>query len=211
MSIQVEVKPSFKMAPAGQFQAVCAEVIDLGHSQKTYRNDQGVDETKTIHEIQYIFQLNKVDDETGKRFTVRSKPFNLMLSEKSNLRAFLLAWRGHDLTDAELKPPGVDVDLTNRNAIISVVHNKVGDKTYANIGAIMPLLENTAPITVLDYEPQGDAVREARAKAAVAGGPNGQPQATVGQPATAPVVDAISQATNGHAAGCECPQCKIPF
>jgi hypothetical protein len=57
------------------------------------------------------------------------------------LRAFLLAWRGHDITEAELKPPGVDVDLTKRNAVLSVVHNKVGEKTYANIGAIMPLME----------------------------------------------------------------------
>jgi hypothetical protein len=86
MGIQVEVKEggNFKPAPAGQFQAVCCEVVDLGHRQVTYKNDDGSDQPKNIHEIQYVFQLNKVDDETGKRFTIRSRPFNLILSEKSN-------------------------------------------------------------------------------------------------------------------------------
>lgn len=207
MGINVEVKTAYKMAPAGQFQAVCAEVIDLGHSTKTFRNDAGQDESRSVHEIQYVFQLNKVDDETGKRFNVRSRPFNLILSEKSNLRAFLLAWRGHDLTDAELAPPGVDVDLTGRNAIISVVHNKVGDKSYANIGSIMPLLEGTPDIQPLDYEPQAQAVLEARAKAAGASAGNGT------SPQPPPTVDAVptGNPVNGHGAGCDCPQCKIPF
>jgi hypothetical protein len=197
MAIQVEVKEAYKMAPAGQFQGVCAEVIDLGHSHKVYKNQQtGVDEPKTVHEIQYVFQLNKIDDETGKRFTVRSKPLNLILSEKSNLRAFLLQWRGHDLTDAELKPPGVDVDLTGKNALVQVVHNKAGDKTYANIGAIMPLMEGMAEIQPLNYEPQAEAVLAAKAKAAGAAtnGQNGQqtaPNFSGQQQAPPPVTDAV--------------------
>lgn len=191
MGLQVEVTSQYKLPPAGQFQGVCAELIDLGHSHRVYKNkDTGADEPKTIHEIQYVFQLNKVDDETGKRYTVRSRPFNLILSEQSNLRAFLLQWRGHDLTDAEMKPPGVDVDLTGRNAIISVVHNKVGDKTYANIGSIIPLMEGMPEIQALDYEPQADAVLAARAKAASGtagtsqGSINGQGTATAAAPAT---------------------------
>jgi hypothetical protein len=187
MAIQVEATSQYKKAPVGQFQAVCAEVVDLGYSQKTYKNQQtGADEPKNVHEIQYIFQLNKVDDETGKRFEVRSKPLNLILSEKSNLRAFLLAWRGHDLTEAELKPPGVDVDLTGRNALISVVHNQAGDKTYANIGAIMPLMEGMPEIQALNYEPQAEAILAAKAKALNGGqAPSGQPA-----PSAAPVIDA---------------------
>jgi len=210
MAINVEVSTNnFKMAPAGQFQAVCAEVVDLGHSVKEYKNDSGQMDKRNVHEIQYIFQLNKVDDETGKRFTVRSKPFNLILSEKSNLRAFLLAWRGHDLTDAEMVPPGANVELIGRNAIISVVHNKVGDKTYANIGAIMPLLEGTPDIAPLDYEPQAQAILEARAKAAGVAAGNG-----TAAPTPAPTVDAVPSPAgpvNGHGAGCECSECKIPF
>lgn len=187
MAIQVEVKEQFVLAPAGQFQAVCCETIQLGHSTKVYKNAQtGADEPRTVNEIQYIFQLNNVDPETGKRFEVRSKPFNLILSEKSSLRAFLLSLRGHDLTPEELKPPGVDVDLTGRNCLIQVVHNKPGDKTFANIGSIMPLMAGMPEIQPLNYEPHQDAVLAAKAKAAANGG-NGQAAAPAGQP----VVDSV--------------------
>lgn len=146
---------SFTLTPAGQYQAVCCEVLDLGFKDKVYKNQKtGADEPRTVHEIQYVFQLNKVDEETGKRFEVRSRPLNLVLSEKASLRAFLLQWRGHDLTEAEAVPPGVDVDLTGRNAAIQVVHAKVGDKIYANIGSIMPLMEGMPEIQPLNYEPK---------------------------------------------------------
>lgn len=220
MGIQVEVTSQFKKAPAGQYQGVCAEVIDLGFSQKNYKNQQtGADEPKNVHEIQYVFQLNKVDDETGKRFTVRSKPLNLILSEKSNLRAFLLQWRGHDLTADELKPPGVDVDLTGKNALLQVVHNSVGDKTYANIGSIMPLMDGMAEIQALDYEPQQEAVLAAKANAAAAGSATpthtGQSAPTLGTPTTDAVPSVasapISQSVPGHPENCQCSQCHIPF
>ena len=150
--LQVEVKDEFKKAPAAQYQAVCAEVMDLGYITKQYKNaDTGALEPKQVHEIVYVFQLNKVDPDTGKRYEIRSAPFNLILSEKANLRKFLLQFRGHDLTAAELKPPGVDVDLTGRNCQIQVVHNVSGDKTYANIGSIMPLMEGMPEIVAENY------------------------------------------------------------
>ena len=188
MAFQVVPTESFSKAPAGQFQAVCCEVVDLGYSQKTYKNQQtGADEQRNVHEIQYIFQINKVDSETGKRYEVRSKPFNLILSEKASLRAFLLQWRGHDLLPAELKPPGVDVDLTGRNALLQVVHNQSGDKTYANIGAIMPLMEGMAEIQALDYQPKQDSIT-AKQNAAAAGASNGSAQAPMTAP---PQTDAV--------------------
>ena len=161
MSLQVEYKESgtFVLAPAGLFQGVCCEVVDLGFSNKTYRNQQtGADEARNVHEIQYMFQLNKVDAETGKRYEVRSRPMNLNLSDKATLRDFLRQWRGHDLTDAEKLPPGVDVELVGKNAMINVIHNKVGDKTYANIGSITPLMEGLAPIDPLNYESKQAAI-----------------------------------------------------
>ncbi len=166
MAINVEVKESFSKAPAGQYQAVCAEVVDLGFSDREYTNQQtGVKETRTVHEIQYHFQLNKADAETGKRYEIRTKKLNLILSEKSNLRAFLTQWRGHDLTPEELRPPGVDVDLTGRNALIQVIHTQSGDKTYANIGSIMPLMEGMPEITTDEHyqkkQPSADAAKAA--------------------------------------------------
>jgi hypothetical protein len=187
MGMNVVPTEGFSKAPAGQFQAVCCEVLDLGHSTKNYKDQAtGADTPRNVHEIQYVFQINKMDDETGKRYEVRSKPFNLILSEKSSLRAFLLQWRGHDLTDAEKKPPGVDVDLTGRNALLQVVHTVSGDKTYANIGAIMPLMEGMTEIQPLNYESRQAA--ETARRAASANGGNSQAAAA---PAQAPQADAV--------------------
>lgn len=219
MSLKVEYSAAMsKTAPAGQYQAVCAEVVDLGWSQKSYKNNDGVEELKNVHEIQYIFQLNKVDEESGRRFTVRSRPFNLILSDRSNLRAFLLQWRGHDLTDAE-KQSGVEVDLTGSNALVQVVHNAVGDRTYANLGSIMPLMEGMAEIKPENYESQKDNILAAREKAAAAktgevpvthtGPANGNAQsaaASAASPATSAHRPPI-----GHGAGCQCEECVIPF
>ena len=109
MAIHVEATEKYTMAPAGQFQAVCCETLDLGFKERVYKNkDTGADEKVMTHEVQYVFQLNKIDPETGKRYEIRSAPLNLKLSEKANLRKFLLQWRGHDLTPEESRPPGVD-------------------------------------------------------------------------------------------------------
>jgi hypothetical protein len=166
MPINVEYKESgnFVLAPAGLVQGVCCEVLDLGFSEKTFKEPgTGNENKRNVHEIQYVFQLNKVDPDTGKRYEVRSRPMNLNLSDKATLRDFLRQWRGHDLTDAEKLPPGVDVELTERNAMINVIHNKVGDKTYANIGSITPLMEGLAEIQPLNYESHQEAVTKAKA------------------------------------------------
>lgn len=189
MAITVEYKEAgkFVLAPAGLFQGVCCEVLDLGFSDKTFKgkDDQGneIENKRTVHEYQYVFQLNKVDDETGKRYEVRSRPMNLNLADKATLRDFLRQWRGHDLTDAEKLPPGVDIELVGRNAMINVIHNKVGDKTYANIASITPLMEGLAEIQPLNYESHQEQVTKARAQ-----GANG---ATNGSQAAAPAVNAI--------------------
>lgn len=212
MGLKVEYSsPASKTAPAGQYQAVCAELVDLGWSQKTYKTDAGQDEIKNVHEIQYIFQLNKVDEETGKRFTVRSRPFNLILTDRSNLRAFLLQWRGRDISDAE-KVSGVEVDLVGHNALVQVVHNTVGDKTYANLGSLMPLMEGMPVIQVENYEEQKESILAAREKAAVARASAASASSTpLTHTGGAVSADTPHQQPPGHAANCQCEKCIVPF
>jgi hypothetical protein len=191
MPITVEYKETgdFKLTPAGQYQAVCCELIDMGFSTKNYKNqDTGVDEQKNVHEVCYVFQVNKVDDESGKRFEVRTKPFNLVLSEKSNLKAFLLQWRGHDLLPEELKPPGVLLDaLVGKNALLQVVHNQSKGKTYANIGSIMPLMEGIPEIQPLNYESKQEGFNKWKAKSQAQAG-----QAAANGAAAPPRVDGVN-------------------
>lgn len=195
MSKFVEYKETgnFVQAPVGQYQGVCCELLDWGQSEKVYKNQQtGKDEPRIVWEVQYVFQLNQVDPETGKRYEVRSKKLNAMtLGEKSGLRAFMLAFRGHDLTEAELKPPGLDIEsVIGRNAIISVVHNQSGDKTYANIGSIMPIMQGMPEIQPLDYESKQAWVDQQKANPQAA---QAAPAAQSGQLAAqpAPAVSAI--------------------
>lgn len=223
MSLIAEVPSGrYSLCPAGQYQVVCTEVVDLGFVRKTYRADDGTDETRNVHEIQYVFQVNKVDAETGKRYTVRSKPFNLSLGQKTNLRAFLLQWRGFDLT-ADEQRIGFNVEeMVGQNALLQVIHTTVGERTYANIGGIMPLMDGIPPITALDYEPQAASILEARAKAAAERAGSEAPAYTglapnLRQPST--VVEAMPhiapppQTANGqvHSDGCQCGTCDIPF
>lgn len=164
MALYAEAKEQYTLAPSGQFQAVCCEVLDFGFVPHEYKNKDGGVDKVVNREIRFVFQLNKIDGETNKRFEIRSRPLNLILSEKANLRAFLISWRGHDLQSHELKSPGVDLEgLIGRNAVISIIHAPVGDKTYANIGAIMPLMEGMPQMSPDGYEPKQGKIDNANA------------------------------------------------
>lgn len=162
MAIYAEAKEQYTLAPAGNFQSVCCEVLDMGYVNHEYKNKEGGVDKVTNHEIRFVFQLSKVDEATGKRFEIRSRPLNLILSEKANLRAFLMSWRGHDLTLAELKPPGVNITgLVGKNALVNIIHVGVGDKTYANIGSIMPLMDGMVDLQPTDYQSKQEYVDKA--------------------------------------------------
>lgn len=180
------------LCPPGSYQAVCCEVLQLGYSTKAFTDRQtGEKKERSVNEVQYVFQVSAVDAESGKRYEVRSKPLNLLFSEQpmSDLRKFFISWRGHDLTDAEKLPPGVDVDLTGRNALITVVHAESNSKTYANIGSIMPLMENMPPIVALNYESHQAQVTKWRSEQATKAASGGVVAHT--GPAAAPPVNAV--------------------
>ena len=64
-----------------------------------------------------------------------SKKYRLSLHKKADLRKDLESWRGRKFTDDELK--GFDLKrLLAAPCQIQVLHNKVDDKTYANMAAI---------------------------------------------------------------------------
>lgn len=132
----------FTPAPEGQWQGVCVDVVDLGLKERIYNNEK-----KMRQEIRIVFQLsakndagNEIRTESKTRFSV-SRLFGLNLSDRGSLRPFLESWRGRKFTAEELESEkkGFDVEkLLGANALIQVVHNKNGDKTYANIQSIMP-------------------------------------------------------------------------
>jgi hypothetical protein len=134
---------SFTPAPAGVHQAVCVDVIDKGVLEVTYAG-----KTKKQHKVSLAWQIDELRDD-GKRFLVY-KRYTLSLNEKATLRKDLESWRGRPFTREE--EMGFDVEtVIGANCLINVQQNTVGDKTYANVVAVMPLHRGMAKIAPQDY------------------------------------------------------------
>jgi len=140
----------FTPAPEGLHQAVCVDVHDIG-LQKTPWGEK--------HKVLIVWQIEQVNEETGKRFDVRSF-YSLSLSEKANLRRDLECWRGRKFTEDELA--GFDLEkLLGANCQLQVVHNLSDEgKTYANVQAIVPFNAKLGPkLQPDDYTRMKDRAR----------------------------------------------------
>ncbi len=134
---------TFKPVPAGTHVAVCTMVVDMGvqpsarfkPSPKVYIRWELPNET-----------TEWVDKNGGKNVgpMVIGKQYTLSLNEKANLRGDLESWRGKIFTKEELN----GFNLTNilgKPCMIGVTHNQSGDKTYANVSAVMGLSKGIQP------------------------------------------------------------------
>jgi hypothetical protein len=134
---------SFQPAPEGTHQAVCVDVVDKGMLETTW---QGVVSKK--HKIDVAWQIAE-DRDDGKPFLV-FKRYTLSLGEKANLRKDLESWRGKKFTREE--ESGFDVEkLIGANCLLNILHNVSGDKTYANVQAVAPLIKGMAKIAAREY------------------------------------------------------------
>lgn len=165
---------NFTPAPEGIFQAVCVDVVDLGNVETQWGEK---------HKVRLAWQLNEIDEDNGKRYLVVGQ-YTASLNEKARLRAHLESWRGRKFTKEELK--GFEMEnLIGANCQIQVVHNTNGEKTYANVGAIVSLPKGMAKIAPLDYVRFKD--REQQQPAANGNGGNGKkPAATADVPDNTP-------------------------
>ncbi len=139
---------TFVNAPQGTHQGVCCDIVDIGLVPQV---DMKTGATKQVHKIDVVWQLPIVNEENGKRFTVR-KRYTLSLSEKANLRKDLEAWRGKPFPK-EIVETGFDVEnLLGVNALLNVQHeaSKEG-RVYANVKAIMALPTGMPPIKAEEY------------------------------------------------------------
>lgn len=144
----------FKPVPAGTHVAVCTLVADMGV--------QPTGKFKPKPQVYIRWELpNEVTswkDSDGKDHSgpmVIGKKYTVSLSEKANLRGDLESWRGKMFTEQELA--GFDIkNILGKACMLGVTHNTVGNKTYANISAVMGLPKNTPPptpsVTPLAYD-----------------------------------------------------------
>ena len=123
----------FPKAPAGTHVARCYQVIDLGHQKIVWNNEE-----KWQPKILLSWEiLGDERMEDGRPFAVSNR-YTLSLSEKSALRPMLEAWRGKPFTNEEAREFEVK-NVLGAYCMVNVIHHTEGDKTYANIAAVMAL------------------------------------------------------------------------
>ena len=125
----------FTPIPEDLHMAICYGIWDLG-TQYSERWQ------KSAHKVAIVWEIPKVRgdfERNGKMMNLPraiSKQYRLSLHKKADLRKDLESWRGRKFTEDELAN-GFDLKrLLGVPCQIQVLHNKVEDKTYANIAAI---------------------------------------------------------------------------
>jgi len=139
------------LIPEGVHLGVCYLIADLGthHSEMFDKDAHKVVIGWEIPAERGTFHIDGKDQDLP---LVASKTFTLSLHKKAALRQVLEAWRGQAFTDEELK--GFDLQtVLGAPCQLQIMHNKKGEKTYANIGAVMPLMKGVSA-------PQGETAHQ---------------------------------------------------
>lgn len=126
----------FKLPPEGVHEAVCDMMVDLGMQEGGQYGPK--------HKVYLRFQIpseritGEWDGQAYDRPMVTGVQMTLSLGKNSQMRPFLESWRGKSFTAEELR--GFDIStVAGVPALINIIHEEKGDKTYANIKTIMPL------------------------------------------------------------------------
>ena len=147
--IAKEPEGNFEQIETGTYQAVCAEVIDLGmREQKSFSESDP--STVLKHKITIVWELNEQKSD-GKKF-VFSKEYSLTLHEKATLRKDLDAWRGIAFTAEQLQ--GFDVEnVIGANCMITIsAYDRKGIGDGRKITAVSKTMKGLAKIELsTDY------------------------------------------------------------
>lgn len=123
---------SFEICPEGVHVARCARIIDLGTQSWEHMG-----KPKSGRKIFIGWEMPELKDSEGRSQTVIKK-YTLSLHEKADLRKDLQNWRGRAFTAAELEAFDI-ANLVNKPCMLNIVHERKGDKTYANVTSVIPL------------------------------------------------------------------------
>ncbi len=143
----------FDPVPQGTHAAVCYMVADIGEQPTSYGPKH-----KVVIGFELPENLITYKDKDGNDVTkpmIINNFYTASLSSKAILTGDLEGWRGRAFTSEELQ--GFNLfNVLGKPCVITVVHNVVGDKTYANIksiGQIMKGMEVAPATRQLKYSP----------------------------------------------------------
>lgn len=130
----------FTPPPAGTHAAICYRFIDLGTQLVEWKGTK-----KTQRKVLIGWELPTELMEDGKPFTV-SRRYTWSMSDKSNLRHDLEAWRGKSFTQDDFAGPNrFNIrNILGKACLLSIVHETKDDKTYANLKGVSSLPKGMA-------------------------------------------------------------------
>jgi hypothetical protein len=125
----------FKSLPPGTHLAICNLIADLGMQPgsamyPTPKHQVFIRFEVPAERVQYEKDGKKLDGPI-----VIGQTFTASMNEKANLRKQLESWLGKAFTDDEAESFDVSTIL-GKPAMLSVIENRKGDKTYTNIVSI---------------------------------------------------------------------------
>ena len=138
LTVNGESAPSIAPVEEGTHLGVCSMLIDLGMQySEVYKKSQ----RKVLIGWELPDETIEINGEMKPR--VLSKRYTANLSEKSNLRKDLASWRGRDFTPEELKAFDLK-NIVGASCLLTIIHSKNGEKTYANIQSVVKLPKGMA-------------------------------------------------------------------
>lgn len=134
---------------AGTHLARCVRMVHIGTVMESYGNEPAKPKNKVFLTWEFPTMLIEGGEYDGKPRVI-SKEYTLSLHPKTTLCKHLVAWRGKSFSPKEAEAFDI-TKLLGIPCMITVVHNEVGDKVYANIGSISGLPKGLeAPAQVLE-------------------------------------------------------------
>lgn len=135
---------TFEPIPQSLHHAVCYSVYDLGTHWNEYKPNPAQSKWNSL--VRVVWELPQVRMEFEKDGQMLDLPrsisqkFTASLHENAKLRKWLQSWRGKEFTKQELEGFELSV-LLGVNCTLQIIHKIKGDKTYANIANILPLMD----------------------------------------------------------------------
>lgn len=146
-----------ELIPAETQHGVCYSIIDIGTQPSNNPQFRPKHQVIFTWEIPMLRIKLESDGKLANLPRAISRTMTLSLSTKSNMRPMLVSWRGRDFTEQELE--GFDISkIAGANALLTIVHEKKNDKTYANVAAVskimkgMPVLKPENPVCIFSIE-----------------------------------------------------------
>ncbi len=128
---------TYSPTPEGVHLMICAQVIDLG----TQPGSKQFPEPKRKILIRWELPEERTEIDGQDVPRIHSETYTWSFHEKANLRKMLENWRGRKFTDDDFAGPPDGFHLGKLLGVPmrgNIIHAVEGDKTYANLAAVMP-------------------------------------------------------------------------